>query len=76
MQTATFTLFSDARIMERVHERAMNVTITLKGAIRENGLWSWIMDMYVLRAGPLTKERDRTKFCVQVACTIVCILAL
>lgn len=41
----TFILFSDARIMERVHTRAMNVTIALKGGIRENGLWSWIIGM-------------------------------
>ena len=47
--------------MERVHTRAMNVTITLKGGVRENGLWSWITDMCVLLAGPLMNNEMRTE---------------
>ena len=54
-------LFSDARIMERVHMRAMNVTIILEGAIKENGLWSWMTDVYVLLAVPLMNNVTRAE---------------
>ena len=54
-------LFSDARIMERVHMRAMNVTIILEGAIKENGLWSWMTDVYVLLAIPLMNNVTRAE---------------
>ena len=54
-------LFSDARIMERVHMRAMNVTIILEAAIKENGLWSWMTDVYVLLAVPLMNNVTRTE---------------
>ena len=54
-------LFSDARIMERVHMRAMNVTIILEGAIKENGLWRWMTDVYVLLAVPLMNNVTRAE---------------
>lgn len=41
--------------------RAMTVTIILKGAIRENGPWSWRTDVYVLRAVPLMNHVTRTE---------------
>lgn len=68
----TFIFLSDARIMERVHMRAMNVTVILKGAIRENGLWSWITDTQVLLAASLMNDVIRTEVCMQTACTTVC----
>ena len=57
----TFILFSDAHIMKTVHMRAMNVTVILKGAIRENGLWSWITDTYVLLAASLRNDVIRAE---------------
>ena len=41
--------------------RAMNVTIILEGAIKENGLWSWMTDVYVLLAVPLMNNVTRTE---------------
>lgn len=57
----TSILFSDARIIERVHMTAMNVTIILEGAISENGLWSWMKVVYVLLAVPLMNNVTRTE---------------
>ena len=52
--------------------RAMNVTITLKGAFRDNGLWSWITDKYVLLAAPLMNNVMRTEI-VHADCLCNCL---
>lgn len=60
--------------MERVHTRAMNVTIILEGAIKENGLWSWMTDVHVLPAVPLKNNVTRTGVLRADCDTTVCIL--
>lgn len=54
--------------------RAMNVTIILERAIRENERGSWITDVYILLTVPLTNNVTRTEILDADADTTVCIL--
>lgn len=54
--------------------RAMNVTIILERAIRENEQGSWITDVYILLTVPLTNNVTRTEILDADADTTVCIL--